>query len=179
MGRLLHRTANGCSYFVTTKAVQNIAVFQVHEIAEIVVAKLLLYRQAGAYMLHEFVLMPNHLHLLLTPTDTTSLEKAMQFIKGGSSHEIHQKRGNRMATWQAGFHEATIRDSADYHSRARYIHLNPVAAGLVARTEDWPWGSAGGKFSLDPIPQRLKPPESQALDVGALEAQGKPKASTP
>ena len=96
----------------------------------------------------------------------------MQLIKGGSSHEIHQKRGNGMAIWQAGFHEATIRDSADYHSRVRYIHLNPVAAGFVARAEDWPWGSAGGKFPLDPIPQRLKPQESQALDVGA-------KAPTP
>ena len=77
-----------------------------------------------------------------------------------------------MDIWQAGFHEATIRDSADYHSRVRYIHLNPVAAGFVARAEDWPWGSAGGKFPLDPIPQRLKPQESQALDVGA-------KAPTP
>ena len=172
MGRLRHRTAIGCTYFVTTKAAQSIALFQVQEIAEIVIAKLLHYRMAGAYLLHEFVLMPNHLHLLLTPTDSTSLEKAMQLIKGGSSHEIHQQRGSRMEIWQAGFHEATIRDTADYLSRVRYIHLNPVAAGFVARAEDWRWGSAGGQFTLDPIPQGLKPKESQALNVGA-------KAPTP
>jgi len=172
MGRLQHHTAIGGTYFVTTKAAQNVAVFQVHEIAEIVIAKLLHYRMAGAYRLHEFVLMPNHLHLLLTPSDATSLEKAMQLIKGGSSHEIRQKRGNRMEIWQAGFHEATIRDTADYLSRVRYIHANPVAAGFVGRAEDWRWGSAGEQFTLDPIPQGLKPRERQAINVGA-------KAPTP
>ena len=172
MGRLQHRTANGCTYFATTKAAQNIALFQVHEIAEMVIAKLLQYRMAGAYRLHEFVLMPNHVHLLLTPTDATSLEKAMQLIKGGSSHEIHQKRGSRMEIWQAGFHEATIRETADYFSRVRYIHVNPVAVGFVDRAEEWRSGSAGGQFTLDPIPQGLKPKESQALNVGA-------KAPTP
>jgi putative transposase len=172
MGRLHHRTAIGSTYFVTTKAAQSIAVFQVREIAEIVIAKLLHYRMAGAYQLHEFVLMPNHLHLLVTPAGSISLEKAMQLIKGGSSHEIHQQRGSRMEVWQAGFHEATIRDTADYLSRVRYIQMNPVAAGLVARAEDWPWGSASGQFALDPIPQGLKPRESQALNVGA-------KAPTP
>jgi len=183
MGRLHHRTAIGSTYFVTTKAAQSIAVFQVHDIAEIVIAKLLHYRMAGAYLLHEFVLMPNHLHLLLTPTDSTSLEKAMQLIKGGSSHEIHQQRGTRTEIWQAGFHEATIRDTADYLSRVRYIHLNPVAAGFVGRAEDWRWGSAGGQFTLDPIPQgrsapwaeaqglqspgSTEPKVNQALNVGA------------
>lgn len=137
MGRLHHRIAIGCTYFVTTKAAQNIALFQVHEIAEIVIAKLLHYRMAGAYLLHEFFLMPNHLHLLLTPTDASSLEKAMQLIKGESAHEIHQKRSSRMEIWQAGFHEATIRDAADYLSRVRYIHVNPVAVGFVARAGDW------------------------------------------
>jgi hypothetical protein len=96
----------------------------------------------------------------------------MQLIKGGSSHEIHQKRASRMEIWQAGFHEATIRDTADYLSRVRYIHVNPVAAGFVDRAEDWRWGSAGGQFTLDPIPQGLKPKESQAPNVGA-------KAPTP
>jgi len=172
MGRLHHRTVIGCTYFVTTKVAQNTALFQVHEIAEIVIGKLLHYRMAGAYLLHEFVLMPNHLHLLLTPTDATSLEKAMQLIKGGSSHEIHRKRGSGMEIWQAGFHEATIRDTADYFSRVRYIQMNPVAAGFVDRAEEWRWGSAGEQVTLDPIPQGLKPRESQALNVGA-------KAPTP
>jgi len=83
MGKLTHRTAPGCSYFVTTKTWQNRELFRVSENAEILVQCILGYRNRGAYQLHEFVVMPNHLHLLLTPADDTSLEKAMQLIKGG------------------------------------------------------------------------------------------------
>jgi putative transposase len=157
MARLHHRTAPGCTFFVTTKSFQSAALFQVHATADIIVAKLLQYRDAGAYRLHAFVLMPNHLHLVLTPGDTTSLEKAMQLIKGGSSHEIHKQRGSRMELWQPGFHEATIRDAADYLCRLRYIEQNPVLAGLAANPEDWVWSSASPLYNLDPIPQGLKP----------------------
>jgi len=59
MARLTHRTAPGWTYFVTTKAAQNIAVFQVREISEIVISKMLEYRSKENYLLHEFVLMPD------------------------------------------------------------------------------------------------------------------------
>jgi putative transposase len=153
MGRLHHRVAPGCTYFATTKSSQSTALFQVHAAADIMVAKLLHYRDAGAYPLHAFVLMPNHVHVLLTPSNATSLEKAMQLIKGGSSHEIHKQRGSRMEIWQSDFHEATIRDVGDYHSRVRYMDQNPVAAGLVANARDWAWSSASRRYILDPIPQ--------------------------
>jgi putative transposase len=156
MGRLQHRTGPACTYFVTTKTWQNRAVFVVSEVAEIVVRRLITCRDQGAYRLHEFVVMPDHFHLLLTPADTTTLEKAMQLIKGGSSHEIHQLRGHRMQIWQPGFHDWTIRDAADYQARREYIWMNPVRAGLVERPEDWPYGSACGKFPLDAMPNRLQ-----------------------
>jgi putative transposase len=172
MARLQHLTAPGCTYFVTTKAVQNVALFRVHQIAEIVVAKLLHYRDAGAYLLHEFVLMPNHLHLLLTPNHSTTREKAMQLIKGGSSHEIHKQRGNKTEIWQAGFHEATVRDPADYLSRVRYIHQNPIMAALAEIPQDWPWSSASLRYRMDQAPDGLKPNSIQPTNVGA-------KAPTP
>jgi REP-associated tyrosine transposase len=92
----------------------------------------------------------------MTPGATTTLEKAMQLIKGGSSHEIHAQRGNKMEIWQVGFHDWTIRDCEDYRAKVRYIHMNPVQARLVERPEDWPFGSASGKCSLDPAPEKYK-----------------------
>lgn len=171
MGRLTHRTSPGWTYFVTTKAWQNISVFQVRESAEIVVRKILEYRDGKNYLVHEFVLMPNHLHLLLTPSETVSLEKTMQLIKGGSSHEIHAVRGNRVQIWQSGFHESRVKDWVDYKTKADYIRFNPVAAKLVQRPQDWRFCSASGHFALDPIPQGLKP-IALAVNVGA-------KAPTP
>jgi putative transposase len=172
MGRLTHRTAPGWTYFVTTKAWQSVAVFQVKETAEIVVSKILEHRERGSYLLHEFVLMPDHLHLILTPTESVSLEKAIQLIKGGSSHEIHRVRGNKMPIWQPGFHESRVVDWADFKKKAAYIHFNPVAAKLVESPGNWKYNSAGGKYKLDPIPQGLKPAVPQADNVG-------PKGPTP
>lgn len=155
MGRLKHRTRSACTYFVTTKTWENRALFQVSEVAEIVTRRLILCRNEGSYLLHEFVIMPDHLHLLLTPSATTALEKSLQLIKGGSSHEIHQRRDHRMQVWQPGFHDWTIRDEADYQAKRDYIRMNPVKAGLVEKPESWQFSSASGEFQLDPAPLHL------------------------
>jgi putative transposase len=146
-----HRTAPGTSYFVTAKCWQSRAVFQVPENAEILIETIFHYRDSSAYLLHEFVVMPDHLHLLLTPSTTASLEKAIQLIKGGSSHRIHKVRDQRMEIWQVGFYDWTIRDRDDWQSKVEYIHDNPVRAKLVENARDWPYSSASGKFSLDPV----------------------------
>src|SRR5713101_8063 len=166
MGRLRHRTSSGWTYFVTTKAWQSVSVFQVQATADLVVSKILEYRDRGNYLLHEFVLMPNHLHLILTPAESVSLEKAIQLIKGGSSHEIHRIRGNKMQIWQSGFHESRVRDWSDYKNKTDYIHFNPVVAKLVDRPQEWLYGSASGKYQLDPIPQGLKPNIVEPENVG-------------
>lgn len=155
MGRLTHRTAPSCTYCVTTDAWQNRSVFHVRETAEIVVRRIFFCRDHGAYLLHEFVLMPNHLHLLLTPQSNASLERVMQLIKGGSSHEIHKQRGNRMQIWQPGFYDWTVRDEKDCQAKVEYIRLNPVRAGLIEKPEDWPYSSASGRFTLDPVPEKF------------------------
>ena len=156
MGRLIHRTAPACTYFVTTKTWQNRALFKVDKVAEIVADRLFGCRDRGDFLLHEFVIMPDHLHLLLTPGSTTSLEKAIMMVKGGSSHEIHRMRGHKMEIWQAGFHDETVRDETDYLAKRQYIWMNPVKAGLIERPEDWPFGSASGRFQLDAMPERLR-----------------------
>jgi putative transposase len=172
MGHLTHRTNPGWTYFVTTKAAQNISVFQVREVADIVTTKILDYRTKGNYLLHDFVVMPNHLHLILTPSDFITLEKCLKLIKGGSSHEIHKIRANKIEIWQSGFHESRVLDVNDYRKKADYIRFNPVVAGQAQRPEEWFFGSASGRFELDPIPQGLKPTAIDFENVG-------PKGPTP
>ena len=166
MGRLTHRTLPGATYFVTTKAWQSTSVFQVSEVADIVVEKLLDYRDKGHYLLHEFVLMPNHLHVILTPSATTSLEKALQFIKGGSSHKIHGVRECKSQIWQSGFHESRISNLSEYSVRSSYVRFNPVTAKLVDDPRKWMYGSASGRFKLNAIPQGLKPVSVPLANVG-------------
>src|SRR5580704_14070083 len=97
MSKLDHRTAPGSSYFVTTRCAQGRSVLQIPEVAQILVAAILYYRDTDAYLLHEFVVMPNHLHLLLTPGPTTSLEKAVPSTSA-SSAATKWRSGNRAFT---------------------------------------------------------------------------------
>jgi putative transposase len=172
MGRLAHNTKPGWTYFVTTNSFQSTFLFQVQQTAEIIISKILEYRDRKTYLLHDFVLMPNHLHLILTPAPVVSLEKAMQLIKGGSSHEIRRVRENRMEIWQAGFHESSVTSWSEYLKKRDYVQYNPVAAKLVDKAEAWLYGSASGRFALDPIPQGLKPISLDVVNVG-------PKGPTP
>jgi len=153
--------------------------FQVVENAEILVEVLLRYRAKGAYLLHEFVVMPNHLHILLTPGDTTTLEKAMQFIKRGCSYEIHKRRERRMDIWQAGFFECTIRNAADFRSKADYIRQNPVEAKLAEAPEEWLYSSARSGFAMDEWPSGFasgaKAPQSAIANLSELKLRP-PKA---
>ena len=61
-----------------------------------------------------------------------------------------------MEIWQIGFHDWTIRDGEDYRAKVRYIRMNPVEKQLTERPEDWPFGSACGKFVLDRKPGEIQ-----------------------
>jgi putative transposase len=127
----------------------------------------LYHHRGSAYLLHEFVIMPDHIHLLLTPK--TSLEKAAQFIKGGFSHRAKKEPGSNMEVWQKGFSDHRIRDAADYGQRVSYIQQNPVRKHLCERAEEYPYSSARAEFELDPVPQGLKPPVLVEADTARLE----------
>jgi putative transposase len=155
LSRLTHRTAPGCTSFMRTKTWGNRASFQVPQTGKILIESLLRYKQKSAYLLHEFVVMPDHLHLLLTPCRETSVEKATGMIKGGSSLKFHRVPGHKMEIRQPGFQEETVRDARDYLHKAEYIHMNPVRSHLVEKPEDGVLSSAAGDFKLDAAPQQL------------------------
>ncbi len=130
-------------------------------------------RSKGRFALHEFVLMPDHFHMLLTPVPDVSLEKAVQFINGGFSFRAKKELQSNLKIWQSSFTEHRIQDWDDYFHHREYIHQNPVRARLVERAADYSYGSASGRFELDEAPPWLKP-RQQATEVAGL----KPCAST-
>ena len=109
-------------------------------------AKLLidvLYHYRGsAYLLHEFVIMPDHLHVLITPL--VSLEKAVPYIKGGFSYRAKKELGSNVEVWQKGFQDHRIRDVADYDIHVAYIHGNPGREHLCEDGRDYPYSFVVG-----------------------------------
>jgi putative transposase len=104
-----------------------------------------------SYLLHAYVVMPDHFHAILSPQE--SLERAMQNIKGGFSFRARQAFNWKFNIWQAGFSDHRIRDIEDWDRHVDYIRLNPVKSKLCLSSEDYRYLAV----NMDPIPQRLKP----------------------
>lgn len=146
-------TGHSC-YLITASTFQKQQLMQSDRMAELFVSVLLHYRQQGKYLLHEFVVMPDHFHLLITPTE--SLERSLQLIKGGFSYRARKELGFRGEIWQPSYHDRRVRDVEEYCAFREYIHMNPVRRRLASSPAEYCYCSAHPKFQLDGLPQRLK-----------------------
>jgi putative transposase len=155
------------TYFVTSRTWESRAIFTAIAACEIFVESLLHYRDEGAYEVEGFVLMPDHFHVLITPAPDTAMERAVQFVKGGSARRIGEALNFRFPVWQRGFSDHRIRDAADYAAHVRYLEQNPVKRKLVVSAGEYRWSSASGAFAMNEVPQGLKP-----LRVGSAERHG-------
>jgi putative transposase len=91
-----------------------------------------------------YVVMPEHVHLLLSEPAGETLSKAMQLLKNQVSIQA-RREGRRMAGeapfWQARYFDHNVRNHAGFATQLHYIHRNPVKRGLCHAPEDWPWSS--------------------------------------
>jgi len=160
-------TAAHRTFFVTTSIHEKRALLQSTRSAELFLNVVDNYRQQGKFALHEFVVMPDHVHLLLTVNSDISIERAIQFIKGGFAHRAGKELGFRAPVWQKGFSEVRVSDEARFDQFTIYIRNNPVRARLASRPEEFPFSSASNSLALDPRPQGLKPSNfEQSLRYG-------------
>jgi putative transposase len=98
--------------------------------------------RSGKMIVHDFVVMPNHVHVLMTVSGEMSIEKAMQLIKGGFSFRANKELGFRGEIWQRGFSDVRITDEVSFRQHQEYIDNNPVRAGLANSPEEYLAGSA-------------------------------------
>jgi len=93
------------------------------------------------YVLHSYVIMSNHVHVLLTPK--IPLRRLTNSLKGATArvaNQILQRSGEHF--WQDESYDHWCRNAAEFERIRGYIARNPVRAGLVVKPEDWPWSSA-------------------------------------
>jgi putative transposase len=141
--------------FITASTAQRTPLFRKDPMAKLFVGVLFHYRDHKNFLLHEFVLMPDHFHLLISPT--LSLERSLQLIKEGFSYRVKKELGFAGEIWEKSFYDRRVRGAEDYYNFKQYIRQNPVRQRLVAAITDYPFGSARPEFAMDEVPQRLKP----------------------
>ena len=127
------------TFFVTTKISMGRALLQSERNATLLIDVLRSYVAAGKFQLHDFVVMPNHVHLLIRIAGDMTIEKAMQFIKGGFSFRLKKELGYLGEVWQGGFSEVRVDDRQSLLQYRDYIAQNPVKAGLVDSPEKFPY----------------------------------------
>jgi putative transposase len=111
------------------------------------------------YKLHRYVIMPNHVHILIEPLEITKnddkdgqannlscvyqLSKIMQGLKGYSARKANEILRRKGKFWHDESFDHWIRSQGELEETCEYIDMNPVKAGLCKKPEDWRWSSAG------------------------------------
>jgi putative transposase len=126
-------------FFATTKTSMARRILQSERNATLLIEVLRSNVGAGRFQLHDFVIMPDHLHLLMTIPSDMTIEKAMQLVKGGFSYRLRKEYGVQGEVWQRGFSEVRVNDRQSWLRYREYIGQNPVKAGLVDYAEQYPY----------------------------------------
>ena len=111
------------TYAITILTYQRRSHFQRTANADLFIATLFRYRDQGKFALHAFAIMPDHVHVLITPAIDQSTSRCIQLIKGGYSHAVREQSPGEI--WHSGYHEHRIRDENDFAAQKQYIANNP------------------------------------------------------
>jgi putative transposase len=100
------------------------------------------YHEVERYELLAWVVMPNHVHVLIRPRVGIPLAKIVQSWKARTARRINDVLGRSGPVWQSDYFDHYLRERDSDESFIAYIHDNPVKAGLAQRPEEWRWSSA-------------------------------------
>ena len=132
----------GQMYLLTTVTQGRRPLFGDPRLARVVVRALRTLSHEGACTTNAFVIMPDHVHWLVT-LSAGSLDGLVARAKSRSAREINDLRSTQgTPVWQRGFHDHALRRDEDVREVARYIVGNPVRAGIVGNARDYPWWDA-------------------------------------
>ena len=141
MARLQRLVPTGKVFFVTTNLRRGLPAFSPRE-RDALCKIIATVRARRRFRLPGYVLMPDHLHLLLLPAAEDTLAAVVQELKFVSGRTINKRRGTRGALWQKGFFDRFMRTAKEFLETLTYLHQNPVRKNLVPAADGWRWSSA-------------------------------------
>ncbi|TVQ61974.1 MAG: hypothetical protein EA378_05785 [Phycisphaerales bacterium] len=143
--------------FLTFSCLHRLPLFRSRAAKDVFVAQLQRTRERHTFLLHAWVLMPEHVHLVLRANSESDVPTTLRTLKGGVARRLiadWRSRGagglerleradGSMAFWQSGGgYDRNCRDLDEIREKIDYCHINPVRRGLVERPGDWVWSSA-------------------------------------
>ena len=111
-------------------------------------------RQKYDLCVYGYVVMPEHVHMLVNEPEHGTLAQAMQSLKQSVARRLALRAADPF--WQARYYDFNVWSQRKFVEKLRYIHRNPVARGLVAQPEDWAWSSFRHYLTGDPGPVEIE-----------------------
>lgn len=136
MAKAARQPRAGVSY-ITLITYERLALFEISRVASLFIETLLHYRTLGHYKLHAYVVLPDQVHLLITPQNIT-LDQAVNLIKQGFAHVLQAEH----PVWSEAVTAHSVTTIHDLEVVRAHLHQLPVRAGLVAAAELYPHSSA-------------------------------------
>src|SRR5262245_46493120 len=130
--------ADARTFFVTARTAEGTAILQSDRMADLFADVLRSYMREKKFRVHDFVVMRNHVHLLITVDSSMSVEKAVQFIKGNFSYRAKKGMGFQGEVWERSFSDVSVRDEVSFRKHQHYIYNNPVEAAMATAPEKYP-----------------------------------------
>jgi len=124
----------------TSVTVNREPIFEDSKALDIQLEAILFGRRQQWYYLLAFVIMPDHLHLIIIPKDK-NISECMKSIKGFSARRINEAFGRKGSIWQSGFYDYILDSEEKVLNRIRYIEENPVRKDMVMQPEDYKYSS--------------------------------------
>jgi putative transposase len=129
----------GCLHFITFSCHHRDPLLAEAHACKVFEQTLERVRQWYGFFVSGYVIMPEHVHLLISEPERGPLSVALQMLKQNSARQLRGPEGAPF--WLPRYYDFNVWSDAKRVEKLRYIHRNPVKRGLVARPEDWPWSS--------------------------------------
>jgi putative transposase len=128
-----------CLHFITFSCYRRAPLLGTPQACSVFERTLERVRQWYGFFVTGYVVMPEHVHLLLSEPERSQLSLAVQMLKQNVARQLAKPEANPF--WQPRYYDFNVWSDAKRVEKLQYIHRNPVHRGLVARPEDWPWSS--------------------------------------
>ena len=153
MPRRLRNDCEGAWHHVMNRGIDHARVFD-DATARVFLLQLRNACEQHDVQVHAYCVLPNHYHLLLF-TPRAGLSAAMQSLSSKFTQSVNRHRERDGPLFKGRFRSVAVKDDAHLANVSKYIHLNPLEAGLVATPEDWRWSSAGAYLGKVDKPEWL------------------------
>jgi putative transposase len=144
------------THFITAPTFHRKRVFQNELFGEALTVALMHWRQQNALLLHDYVIMPDHVHLLITAPDNLDVSAAVHELLHGFAEDLSRQYGYGGRVWEPQFRDREVHNAEECAECVRMIHSNPVRVGFCDQPGEYRMSSRSSRWMLDPTPEFLR-----------------------